>query len=156
MPAPPLAHLGHWYVSLPVFMGPVLVLVIALKLQTWREAQRGPDRSGKRSSVIATQAEGEATTTIVVSGPLDYPALIGIETELGKTASAGGQVVLDLRGVAEIDREAAWSLCDVVGRAGIGGEVCALVEPVPATRDLRAVCAQEGIELRERHVAKPA
>jgi hypothetical protein len=48
---PPLAHLGHWYVSL-VYFGPVAVIVAVLSFQSWRDRRRGghdgdQDRSQK-------------------------------------------------------------------------------------------------------------
>jgi hypothetical protein len=35
----PIAHFGHWYVTL-LYMGPVVVLVAALSIQSWREKRR--------------------------------------------------------------------------------------------------------------------
>jgi ABC-type transporter Mla MlaB component len=148
MPAPPLAHLGHWYVSLPVFMGPVLLLVIALKLQTWREQHHGPDQSGKRSTVTTTH-DRHGNTTITVTGPLDYPALLEIETELGK-ATTDTEILLDLRRITEADQEAAWSLCDAIGHARAGNRISALVRPEPTMQALRAICVEEGVELKVR------
>ncbi len=147
MPAPPLAHLGHWYVSLPVFMGPVLVLVIALKIQTWRERHHGPDTSGKRSTITTSHGD-HGKTTITVTGPLDYPAVLEIETELGKTLP-DAEILLDLSLIAGPDREAAWSLCDAIGHAPVGDRITALVSPDPAMQALRVVFAEEGIKLME-------
>lgn len=151
MPAPPLAHLGHWYVSLPVFMGPVLLLAIALRLQTWRERHRGPDRSGKRSTVTTTD-DDRGSTTIAVTGPLDYPALLEIETELGKSAP-DGEILLDLRQIAEVDQEAVWSLCDAIGRAHAAGRIAVLATSEANRRALTAICAEEGVELIDETVA---
>lgn len=145
MPAPPLAHLGHWYISLPVFMGPVLLLVIALKLQTWRERHHGPDQSGKHSTVTTTH-DDHGKTTITVTGPLDYPALLDIEAELRKTA-ADTEILLDLHRVTEADQEAACTLCDAIGHAREGNRISALVRPEPAMHALRSICAEEGVEL---------
>jgi hypothetical protein len=36
----PIAHFGHWYVTL-LYMGPVIVLVAALSIQSWRDKRRG-------------------------------------------------------------------------------------------------------------------
>jgi ABC-type transporter Mla MlaB component len=146
MLAPPLAHLGHWYVSLPVFMGPVLLLVTALKIQTWREQHHGPDQSGKRSTVTTTH-DCRGNRTITVTGPLDYPALLDIETELGKAAT-DTEILLDLRRITEADQEAAWSLCDAIGHARAGNRISALVRPEPAMNALRTICAEEGVELK--------
>jgi hypothetical protein len=153
MPAPPLAHLGHWYVSLPVFMGPVLLLVTALKFQTWRERHRGPDPSGNHSTVTTTH-DDHGKTTITVTGPLDYPALLEIETELGKTAP-DIEILLDLRRIAEADREAACSLCDAIGQAHAGNRITALVRPEPTMEALRAICAEEGVELIDEMTTNP-
>jgi ABC-type transporter Mla MlaB component len=151
MPAPPLAHLGHWYVSLPVFMGPVLLLAIALKIQTWRELHHGPDQSGKRS-IVTTTHDDRGNTTIVVTGPLDYPALLEIETELGK-ATTDTETLLDLRRVTEADGEGAWSLCDAIGRARARDRTTALIGPELAMQELRAICAEEGVKLMDETVA---
>ncbi|MGH2911712.1 MAG: hypothetical protein ACRDJ3_04475 [Solirubrobacteraceae bacterium] len=150
MPAPPLAHLGHWYVSLPVFMGPVLLLVIALKIQTWREQHHRFDRSGKRPTVL-TVHDDQGNTTITVTGLLNYPALLAIETELGKSAP-DSEILLDLRLIAEADRETAWSLCDTIGHTTARGRITALVRSEPAMHALRTICAEEGIQLIDGRV----
>lgn len=150
--APPLAHLGHWYVSLPVFMGPAVVLVAALKLNAWRErhprAERSEARSHKRSRVSA-ELDESGEPRITVTGPLDFPALLDIDVELGQLArrAPGREIVLDLRGVVEADREAAWSLCEAIGDAPLESRVRVMVSPEPALGPLRRICAEEGIEL---------
>jgi ABC-type transporter Mla MlaB component len=148
--APPLAHLGHWYVSLPVFMGPVLLLVLALKVRTWREAHGEPDHSGKRSTVALTHDRSHRRATITLSGPLDHPAMLYLEVELGKVAPDASEIVLDLHGVTAADEQAAWGLCDALGRARTAGRVSAIIAPDPALRVLRSVCATEGIALLDR------
>jgi hypothetical protein len=46
------AHLGHWYVGLPVYMGPIVLIVVAIKVSEWREKRKrresadGPPPSG--------------------------------------------------------------------------------------------------------------
>ena len=42
----PIAHFGHWYVSL-IYMGPVFVLVIGLSVQSLRDKRRAR-RDGER------------------------------------------------------------------------------------------------------------
>ena len=37
---PPIAHFGHWYVSLPVFMGPVVALFGYIYIGEWRNKRR--------------------------------------------------------------------------------------------------------------------
>jgi hypothetical protein len=147
MLAPPLAHLGHWYVSLPVFMGPVLVLVIALKIQTWRERRQGPDGSGKRSTVTTTRREDGSGATIAVTGPLDYPAVLDLEMALGGVAGDTPEIVLDLLAVTAADEQAAWSLCDAVGRMRAGSRVTALVRAEAEMQSLRTICATEGVRV---------
>jgi hypothetical protein len=34
------AHLGHWYVGLPVYLGPIVLIVLAIKASEWRERRR--------------------------------------------------------------------------------------------------------------------
>jgi ABC-type transporter Mla MlaB component len=144
--APPLAHLGHWYVSLPVFMGPTLLLVLALKLKTWRERRYGPDRSGKHSTVATTRSEG-GRATITMTGPLDYPATLDLEMELGKIAHDTSEIVLDLLRLTSADEQAVWYLCDAVGRARTRNHISALIGPEPAMDPLRTICVEEGVEL---------
>ena len=36
----PLAHAGHVLVELPIYLGPVLLLVLWFKLNDWREKRR--------------------------------------------------------------------------------------------------------------------
>jgi hypothetical protein len=36
----PLAHFGHWYISLPIFMGPVIVLAGWLLVVSWKDRRR--------------------------------------------------------------------------------------------------------------------
>jgi len=45
--APPLAHFGHWYVSLPVFMGPVVALFGYIYIGEWRNKRRERKKSKK-------------------------------------------------------------------------------------------------------------
>lgn len=148
--APPLAHLGHWYVSLPVFMGPVLLLVTALKLRTWRERRYGPDQSGKHSTVVTTRRGDKATITI--TGPLDYPATLDLEVELAKIVHDAPEIVLDLRQLTAADEQAAWSLCDAIGRVRTSNRISALINPEPAMHPLRTICAGEEIDLIDQTV----
>jgi hypothetical protein len=45
---PPLAHLGHWYVSLLVFLGPVVVLLAFVYLGDWRQKRKAKDPDERR------------------------------------------------------------------------------------------------------------
>jgi hypothetical protein len=40
-----LAHLGHWYVSLPVYLGPFLAIAVWLKWSSYREGRRRRDEA---------------------------------------------------------------------------------------------------------------
>jgi hypothetical protein len=44
---PPLAHFGHWYISLPVFMGPVVALFAYIYIGEWRNKRKERRKSGK-------------------------------------------------------------------------------------------------------------
>ena len=35
-----LAHTGHWYVSLPIFMGPVLIILLWVYGGAWLEKRK--------------------------------------------------------------------------------------------------------------------
>jgi hypothetical protein len=35
-----VAHTGHWYVSLPIFLGPVLVLLVWVYLGDWFDRRK--------------------------------------------------------------------------------------------------------------------
>jgi hypothetical protein len=37
---PILAHLGHWYIGGPIFLSPVILIVVAIKISEWRERRR--------------------------------------------------------------------------------------------------------------------
>ena len=36
----PLAHFGHWYVSLPIYLGPVIAVALFLAVSDWRQRRR--------------------------------------------------------------------------------------------------------------------
>ena len=38
---PPLAHAGHVLIELPIYLGPVLLLVAWFKFNEWRQKRRG-------------------------------------------------------------------------------------------------------------------
>ena len=43
-PVTVFAHFGHWYVSLPVFLGPVAVLFAWVYVGDWLEKRKGGER----------------------------------------------------------------------------------------------------------------
>jgi hypothetical protein len=44
------AHFGHWYISLPVFMTPVLGVLILIMVERWRD-KRNPERRREREAL---------------------------------------------------------------------------------------------------------
>jgi hypothetical protein len=38
------AHLGHWYVGLPVYLSPVIAVFALLKWSEWRQRRRERER----------------------------------------------------------------------------------------------------------------
>lgn len=147
MPPPIFAHLGHWYVSLPVFMGPALLLIVVLKVQSWRERHERLESSGKHSSLTVSQTDSR--TILSVSGPLDYPALVEIEVELGRAARRLPELLLDLRGVTRAGEESAWQLCDVLGRAHVEERsISVLVNRDPAMQSFVTAVGAECIQAR--------
>ena len=53
---PLFAHLGHWYVGLPVYLSPVLAVVGLLKWSEWREKRR------KRAAEEAADAPSDGSS----------------------------------------------------------------------------------------------
>jgi hypothetical protein len=77
--------------------------------------------------VVHDEDHGKAT--IIVTGPLDYPALLDLEVKLGESARNTPEIVLDLRDVTAADEHAAWGLCDAIGRTRTASHISALVKP---------------------------
>jgi hypothetical protein len=46
---PILAHFGHWYISGPVYLAPVLLVIAWLKWTSWRERRSEKSKSGRAS-----------------------------------------------------------------------------------------------------------
>jgi hypothetical protein len=147
MYTPILAHFGHWYISLPTFMGPVVIIVIALKVSGWRERRRA--RGGEAHSRVAlTQDEDQAVVT--VTGALDYPALLDIEHELGVAVGCTSDVLLDLRRVSSVEPDFAWNIPEIVSKVDHHAEIIAVaVGTAPAAQALRKVCELEGVKVVE-------
>jgi hypothetical protein len=141
---PVLAHLGHWYVSLPVFGGPVVVIAIFVKLSERRERRRVRDGDTSHLRVVARNED--ARTTLSVSGALDYPALLDIEAEIDAAVRRAPQVLLDLRGVTSVEVDLAWGVSEMIN-AVRGADVSVMIGSAPALRPLREVCTLEGVKL---------
>jgi hypothetical protein len=41
---PPLAHAGHVLVELPIYLGPVVLLVVWFKVSEWRQKRKGEQK----------------------------------------------------------------------------------------------------------------
>jgi hypothetical protein len=145
MYTPILAHFGHWYISLPTFMGPVVIIVIALRVSAWRERRRA--REGDAPSRVAlTQDENQAVVT--VTGALDYPALLDIEHELGVAVGCTPDVLLDLRSVSSVESDFAWNIPEIISKVDHHAEIVAVaVGTAPAAESLRKVCELEGVKV---------
>jgi hypothetical protein len=151
--APILAHFGHWYISLPTFLGPVVVIAIVVKTSERRERRR--TRDGDASHVRVAVTEYDERTVLTVNGVLDYRTLIDIEHELGVAARRDPHVLLDLRNVTALAQEDfAWSVADALNSVE-GADVTVLIGSAPALRALRKMSAVEGIKLLDDPIAAP-
>jgi hypothetical protein len=149
--APIFAHFGHWYISLPTFLGPVVIIAIVVKTSERRERRRA--RRGDTSQVRVAVSERDERTVLTVNGALDYPTLVDIEHELGVAVRRDPHVLLDLRNVTVIAEENfAWSVADALNSVE-GADVTVLIGSAPAMQALRKMSAVEGIKLRDDPVA---
>lgn len=57
----PLAHLGHWYVSLPIFMGPVLLLFGWVYVGDWLEKRRRGRKERAQAAASSSSASSRPT-----------------------------------------------------------------------------------------------
>lgn len=144
---PILGHLGHWYVSLPVFGAPVLIIAIVVKVLDRRERRRAREGDTSHLRVVVTQ--GEDRTILTVSDPLDYPTLLDIEHELGEAVRNAPQIVIDLRNVTTVDEDFAWGVTDAITSVE-GAEITVLIGSAPALRALKEVSTLEGVTLVDR------
>lgn len=142
---PILAHFGHWYVSLPTFLTPVLIVVIAVKTSERRARRRA--REGDTSHLRVVVTERDDGTTLAVQGALDYPTLLDIEHELGLAAGRDLPVLLDLRQGIPDDEQFAWSITEVI-RAVEDADVTVLVGSAATMHELSKVCTLEGVKVR--------
>lgn len=141
---PILAHLGHWYISLPVFGAPVVIVAIAVKVSERRERRR--KRAGDTSHLRVLVSEQGGRAVLTVRGALDYPTLLDIEHELGRVDPDASGVLLDLSNLTEVEENLAWNLAEIVKRVE-GTEVEVLIGDAPALSELSKVSALEGLRL---------
>jgi ABC-type transporter Mla MlaB component len=151
---PILAHFGHWYISLPTFMAPVLLIVIGLKVSAWRERRRlrAGDTSRLRVRVIST---GDRET-LTVSGPLDYPTVLEIEQKLGAAVRRAPEVLLDLSLVTSVAEELAWRIAEIIGEHDREGSVSVLIGSAPELEPLKKICAIEGVKMLSGDASQPS
>jgi ABC-type transporter Mla MlaB component len=141
---PIFAHLGHWYVSLPVFGAPVVIIAVAVKVSERRERRRA--RAGDTSHLRVAVKDEDDQPILTMRGTLDYPTLLDIEHELDRVVPHASRVLLDLSKLTEVDKECAWSLTEIVNRVE-GAEVSVLIGDAPALQELSKVSALEGLKL---------
>lgn len=147
---PPFAHLGHLYVSGPLFGGPVVLLMVAVKLAAWRERRRiAAGAEPTESRVTATQDGHRAVITI--TGALDYPAVLDIEAELESASRSAQAAVLDLRHITGVDEQSAAGLPHVVDAVWPALEVSALPAPPGLQPALERAHALDGINVVSDH-----
>jgi hypothetical protein len=150
---PVFAHLGHWYVSLPVFGGPVLAVAIFVKVSQRRERRLARDGDTTHLRVAVTNDYDR--TVLSVNGALDYPALLTVESEIEAAVQRTPRVLLDLSRVTSVEVDLAWGLTEVI-QAVRGAEVAVAVGPNPVLEPLRRVCDLEGIALVGADTGAPA
>lgn len=146
MYTPILAHFGHWYVSLPTFLTPVLIIAIYVKVSE-RRALRGA-REGDTSRLPVVVTEQDDRTTVAVKGAVDYLTLLDIERELGVAVGRDLPVLLDLRGAQPTDDEFAWSIIEIV-RTIEDADITVVVGSSEALHELSKVCKLEGVRVIE-------
>jgi hypothetical protein len=144
----PLAHLGHWYVSLPVFGGPVLALGGAVAVSAWRDRRRTGGRVRPR---VETDHDRRV---IKVIGPLDHPALIDIELDLEAMTASTAPVVLDLRRVTAVEANSPRRLAAIVDETTRGAQIALPREPPPLVEALKAASAAGNIEVLDHALAE--
>jgi hypothetical protein len=144
MYTPIFAHFGHWYVSLPTFLGPAVIIAVIVKVSERRTRRRA--REGDISRVRVVVTEGEDGSILTVNGALDYLALLDIEHELGVAVRRAPQVLLDLRKITEVEEEFAWRVTEVI-RSIEDADITVLLGSAPALQELRKICTLEGVKL---------
>ncbi|HEY2142280.1 MAG TPA: hypothetical protein VGG98_09510 [Solirubrobacteraceae bacterium] len=148
--SPIFAHFGHWYVSLPTFLGPVVVIAAIVKVSERRTRRRVQVGDMSRLRVVVTKGDDGSIPgscpILTVNGALDYPALLDIEHELAEAARRASQVLLDLSKITTVEAEFAWSLTEVI-RSIDDAEVIVLLASAPAMQELRKICTLEEVKL---------
>jgi hypothetical protein len=144
MYTPIFAHLGHWYVSLPVFGAPVVVLAVVVKVSDRRARRRA--RVGDTSQLPVVVTHGGGRTVLAVKGALDYPTLLDIEHHLGIAVTSDPRILIDLRNVTTVEEDLAWSVTDAINSVE-GSEITVLIGSAPALHALKEIFTHEGVKV---------
>ncbi len=143
--APILAHFGHWYISVPTFMTPVVILAVAVKVSERRAVRRA--REGDASRLNVAVSEQDDQTVVTVRGDADYVTLLDLEHELGLAVGRDLPIVLDLREAQSSEEDFAWGIVEAV-RALEDADVTVLAGTTVTQQGLRKVCELEGLKTR--------
>jgi hypothetical protein len=143
MYSPIFAHFGHWYVSLPTFLGPAVIIAVIVKVSERRARRRAREGDTGRRVVVT---EGQDGSILTVNGALDYLALLDIGHELGVAVRRAPQVLLDLRKITPVKEEFAWSVTEVI-RSVEDADITVLLGSAPALQELRKICTLEEVKL---------
>jgi hypothetical protein len=141
---PIFAHFGHWYISVPTFLTPVVILATAVKVSERRALHRAREGDTSQLSVVVTEQVDR--TTLAVKGSVNYLTLMDIEQELGVAASRDLPILLDLREATSAEREFAWGIAEVV-RTVEDVDVTVHAGPSEPLQELRKICEIEGIKI---------
>jgi len=141
---PILAHFGHWYISLPTFMTPVVMIGIAVKVSERRALHRA--REGDTDRLPVAVVVRDDRTTLAMAGPVNYLSLLDLEHELGVAVGRDLPIVIDLRQATADEDEFAWSVTEVV-RTVEDADITVLVGSTEAQQDLGKVCKLEGVQV---------
>jgi anti-anti-sigma factor len=125
-----LAHLGHWYVGGPVFLAPVILLVLAIKANEWREKRK----STNQPAHVETGFRADRAI-VTIAGRLDLPVLAQLEAELAVVAARRIPLaVLDLRETTSIEEVAIGRLVELQDDSRRAGVEWALVAVTPGVQ----------------------
>lgn len=141
---PVLAHLGHWYVSLPIFGVPVVLIAILVKGSELRERRRVLAGDTSRLRVVVGQDRDQ--TVLSVIGTLDYPTLLDVEHKLELAVGRGPRVLLDMSAVGVAKEEFAWGLVDAINGFH-AAEITLLIGSAPGLHALGKIAKLEGVKL---------
>jgi hypothetical protein len=141
---PIFAHFGHWYISVPTFATPVVILAIWVKVSERRALRRAREGDTSRVPVVVTEQQNR--TTLTVQGEVSYLTLLDIEHELGVAAARDLPVLLDLRGARPTEDEFAWSIVEVI-RTIEDADITVLVGSAEALGELSKVATLEGVRV---------